>query len=176
MHPKARSYKLLVHDVGGEVIIYDQHRETAHRLNPTAAFVWRHCDGSTSVETLTTLLAQEFGVPEDPNLVHLALNRLDQAELIKEPVALPAGVSRRRMVQRLAAAAASVALVPVVSSLVAPTPAMAQSAPSGGGNGDVSCEDLSPALRAGQCETVPCRTGGPCVGIPAGEVYACQCA
>ena len=177
MHPKARSYKLLIHEVDGETVIYDQHRETAHRLNPTAAFVWRHADGNTSVEQMATMLANEFDVPEDPKLVFLALDRLDKAELLREGVEVPDGVTRRRMVRMLATAAGSVALVPVVSSIIAPTPAMAQSGGGGGGTPpDVSCEDLSPALRAGQCETVPCQTGGACVGIPSGEVYACRCA
>ena len=175
MHPKARTYKLHVHDVGDELVVYDQHLEKAHRLNPTAAFIWRHADGNTSVAALASLVAAEFGVPKDPNLVLLALDRLDSAELLRESVTPIQRVTRRQAMKRVAAVAGGVAILPVVSSIMAPTPAMAQSGATGG-NGGVSCEDLSPALRAGQCETVPCRTGGPCVGVPAGEVYACQCA
>lgn len=127
MRPHARKDGLLVQEVGDELVIYDQERHRAHRLNQTAALVFRHCDGQTTVKELATLLQTELDVPADEEMVWLALDRLDKAHLLRERLTRPAGVagvSRRQVVRRLAKTAA-LALLPVVTTLMAPTPAMA---------------------------------------------------
>ena len=129
MNPEAREDGLLVQTVGDETIIYDQLHDRAHRLNRTAALVWRSCDGRRTVRDLTQTLHTETGAPPDEDLVVLALDRLNKSHLLREPFA-PAGgdpVTRRDVVRKLAITGAMTLLIPVVQSMVAPTPAMAMS-------------------------------------------------
>ena len=48
--PLARRERLLVEELPDEVLVYDLDREKAHCLNRTAALIWNHCDGRTTVE------------------------------------------------------------------------------------------------------------------------------
>ena len=43
--PLGRTNGILSESVDGEVLVYDQTRDMAFRLNQTAALVWRSCDG-----------------------------------------------------------------------------------------------------------------------------------
>ncbi len=132
MYPTARQDKLLVQELGDELVVYDQESDRAHRLNRTAALVWRHCDGRTGVAALAEVLRSELDLPPDDQVVQLALDRLERANLLRLPDA-PAEstprrpVSRRHVMRRLAAAGAASMLLPVVSSITAPTPAQAHS-------------------------------------------------
>lgn len=54
MLPTARRTGVLVRALGDELIVFDRATLRAHRLNPTAAAVWRACDGATSVAGLCT--------------------------------------------------------------------------------------------------------------------------
>ncbi len=56
MQPQARQDKLLVQEVGDELVVYDQKRHVAHSLNRTAALVWQNCDGQRTVADLAALL------------------------------------------------------------------------------------------------------------------------
>jgi hypothetical protein len=108
----------------GETLVYDLQRHRAHCLNAPAAFVFKYCDGTRSVRQLATGLAQETGAPVDVECVWLALEALDRARLLREPVVRPprAGrLSRREVVRRLGVAV----LLPAVTSILAPTPAQA---------------------------------------------------
>ena len=49
-NPIARSENLLIEDVSGELLIYDVNTNRAHCLNESAAAIWRHCDGSRSID------------------------------------------------------------------------------------------------------------------------------
>ncbi|MCS6860092.1 MAG: PqqD family protein [Abditibacteriales bacterium] len=130
MLPEARKDKLLVQDVGDELVVYDQERHRAHRLNRTAAFVWRHCDSQKTAAEVAALLESELNVPANEELVWWTLNRLDKARLLQEPLAQPAeaaSISRRQVVRKLGLVGGLALLLPVVTSIVAPTPAMAAS-------------------------------------------------
>jgi hypothetical protein len=120
MKPRARRQGLFVTELEGELLVYDRERHRAHCLNPTAATVFRHCDGRTSVRELSRLLSRELDVPADEGLVWLSLERLAQARLLEARPAPPptaGGLSRRELVRR---AGLAVALLPVVSSILAP--------------------------------------------------------
>jgi hypothetical protein len=115
---------MVISEVETDLLIYDRRRHRAHCLNQTAAFVWRHCDGQTTVEQLSALLRDELEAAADDQTVWLALTQLDKARLLQSPVSAPdevAAFSRRELLRRAGLAAAGVALVPVVSSIVAPT-------------------------------------------------------
>jgi hypothetical protein len=120
----ARQEEIVVQEMPDEILVYDLKRHKAHCLNKTAAFVWQHCDGQTSVTEMAKLLGSEAGSPVDEEVVWYALDKLGKAELLEEKVNSPVkdAISRRRMIRRLGALVA----VPAVVSLVAPT-ALAQS-------------------------------------------------
>ena len=130
MTPHARTEDILTESVGNELILYDRKTQKAHRLNETAAFVWRHCDGTKTVADLTGLLHAELGTPEDQVLVSLALDRLQAGDLLQTPLSAQA-VSRRDAIKRLRAVGIVTALIPVVASIAVPLPAAADSGSGG---------------------------------------------
>src|SRR5687768_2242379 len=130
MAPKSRQEQLLVEEVADELVVFDQERNRAHRLNRTAWVVWRNCDGQRSVADLTALLQHELNPVADENLVLLTLDRLSSAHLLQEPIQRPvaeARNSRRQFLQKVGMVGTLTLLIPVVQSIVAPTPAQASS-------------------------------------------------
>src|SRR5216683_761949 len=131
MLPKARQDRLLVQEVGDELVVYDQERDHAHCLNRTAALVWRLCDGQTSVAELTGMLQKELKIPVNEELIEMALDRLGKAKLLQPRLTRPAdavAISRRQMIRKLGLAGALTLALPVITTLIAPTPAQAASA------------------------------------------------
>jgi hypothetical protein len=130
MLPTARKNNLLVEDVGEEVVVYDQERYRAHCLNRTAAMVWNNCNGQRTPEEIAAILQQELNPLADTDLVLLSLDRLEAAHLLQDPVERPTDqkrLSRRRFVRRVGTVGLLSLLLPAVQSIVAPTPAFAQS-------------------------------------------------
>jgi hypothetical protein len=117
--PHARDQGLVVQDLPDEILVYDLDRHRAHSLNRTAALVWRHCDGRTTVGEMVMLLRQELAAPADEEAVWIALQRLGRAHLLRERLQLPPSGDRasRRAVLRTLALAGGLA---AVTSIVAP--------------------------------------------------------
>ena len=125
-YPRARRDGLLSEQVGSDVIVFDGARQEAHSLNRSASIVWQHCDGERSVPELAAVLGDELGIEPNDSLVEFALDELSRAHLLE----MPSGselVTRRDVVRRLSFAGAAAVALPVVLSIVAPTPAMAAS-------------------------------------------------
>ena len=140
MRPESRKTQLLAQDVGDELVIYDQRSHEAHHLSPTAAVVWRAADGKRSLPELSALLRESLDAnltaetalsDEDSDaLVRLALDELDRVGLLVRGLpGIRESMSRREML------GVTAALLPVVASIVAPTPAMAQTNLYAGFNG-----------------------------------------
>lgn len=130
MMPKARQEGLLVQEVGDELAVYDQERHRAHRLNHSAAVVWRHCDGQRSVDDLTAVLQKEMNPVADHELVLLALDQLNNAHLLETPLARSTEetrLSRRAIVRKVGLVGVLSLLLPVITTIAVPTPAQAQS-------------------------------------------------
>jgi peptide-methionine (S)-S-oxide reductase len=128
--PKARRDRLFVQDVGDEIVIYDQQTRKAHRLNPTAALVWRACDGRASAAEIAETIRPRLGPGADENLVRVALGRLEATRLLDGALGkAPDGLrERRRAFLRKGAAAGAVSLLlPVVATLPRPSLAAALS-------------------------------------------------
>src|SRR5574341_33574 len=120
MLPAAREDRLVVQEVSDEVLVYDLDRHKAHCLNRTAALVWRHCDGRTTVAEMAALLRNELGCPVEEAVVWSALDRLGRAHLLRGRLTPPAGVarlSRREMMRKLALAGGLSVLLPAVASI-----------------------------------------------------------
>lgn len=133
MKPLARKQSLVVKEVSGEVLIYDLQKDKAHCLNETAALVWKYSDGEKDTTAIARLIEKDLNSPVDEKLVWYALSQLSKDNLLEVPVTPPsllAGMNRRDMMRALGVAA--VVAVPVVTSIVAPTPAQAATClPSG---------------------------------------------
>jgi hypothetical protein len=117
--PQARTKEIIVQELPGEVLIYDQRRQKAHCLNETSAFVWKHCDGQTSISELAALFAEaEHGPAEEP-VIRLALDQLASRHLLDADSNLPrlsVNLSRRTAIRAIVAA---VVLLPLVTSVSA---------------------------------------------------------
>jgi hypothetical protein len=139
MYPQARQDKIVTEAVGDELVVYDELRHRAHRLNAAAATVWRHLDGQHSVADLAALLPAKACNATSEDLVWLALVRFDAAHLLQGPLERRTEdqrSSRRKGLRHLMAAGALAALVPAIITLAVPSPAQAQQSPpenTGGG-------------------------------------------
>lgn len=119
--------------VEDELVVYDLEREYGHRLDPVAAVVWRHCDGTRTVADLARVAERELGEPVHEAAVRLALRLLADAGLLEDRQAVAeAGLSRRDVARM--GLVTGLALLPVVESFAVPAPAAAQS-PGNGGTG-----------------------------------------
>jgi hypothetical protein len=154
LKPQARHDDIVVQKLFDELVIYDLKRDKIHALNLTAAFVWQHCDGSRSRHELAGLLAQKFQTPQADALLALTLDRLKKAHLLTEEMA-PNNSQRpitRREVLKLAGV--TVALLPVVKSITAPTMAQAQSTTGCGGWNDLCGAGYPPCCPEYNCVLV----------------------
>ncbi len=152
--PRARQDELVVEELQDETLVYDLERHKARCLNPTAALVWRHCDGQTSVAEVAALLEEQSATPADESVVWMALDRLSRAHLLSEPVTLPADrtrYSRREMLRTLRRVAGISLLLPVIESIVSPLAAAQASCVSA-----MACTTAAP----------PCLSGAPICGQP----------
>ena len=126
--PRARTKDLVIEDLPDETLVYDFTSDKAHCLNHTTASVWRRCDGNRTIPDLVTELEKELKAPIDERLVQIALDQLSSRNLLDGSFKIPAGLSglnRRQLMRRLGLA--GVVAVPVITSLLAPTAAHAQS-------------------------------------------------
>ena len=123
--PPARKANLVVRKVGNEVLVYDLLDHTSHCLSAEAAAVWQHCDGRTTIAETARLI----GVQASQDLVRTALHELQDIHLIVEetmgPETIP-NLSRRTAMRRIAVGTA-IATLPLVTSILVPTPAQALS-------------------------------------------------
>src|SRR5215213_1795427 len=109
VEPHARREGLVSHDTSDELLVYDLKRHKAHCLNSSAALVWKHCDGQTTVKEMAQRIGKETGAPVDEEVVWLAVERLGKAHLLQERMVRPngpTGMSRREAIRKLGLAAA----------------------------------------------------------------------
>lgn len=158
--PKMRVQGLVIDELPDEVLVYDLERHKAHCLNHTAGLVWKHCDGRSMPSEIARRLEKELQAPCPEEMVWLALRQLKSLHLLEEPITEPARLaglsrselvhlSRRQMVRTLGLAA--IVAVPLVTSIVSPTPAQANTC---GHNGTVclSNNDCCSGSCSGTCQ------------------------
>lgn len=175
--PLARSEGLLSEELDDELLVYDEQRHLACRLNRTAALVWRHADGARSVADLVEVLRSKIELA-DEDLVLVALDQLVEHELIESGYPArdhdEARMSRRRFIRRVGVVGAAALALPVVESVVAPTAAAAASVTAPGAEACYCpcafgncychacyCDGPGTGPNSG-CETCYCNTCGPC--------------
>jgi hypothetical protein len=131
--PEARKNGLVIEELEDELLVYDLERHKAHSLEQTAALVWHHCDGKTSVPETVAQLRKKFKIMVDDEVVWVAVRRLEKAHLLNKRVSVPAKFqhhsSRRELMQKLAVIGGL-----SIISILAPSAAQAASGP------DTSCK------------------------------------
>ena len=81
-----RSATTHTESLGDEASVYDWAQKQVHAFNPTAATVWRLCDGATSTDAIAEVLHREMGIPEAHAVVDLTLKKLARLHLLDLPV------------------------------------------------------------------------------------------
>jgi len=111
-----------------ELLVYDPETHRGHCLNRSASLIWLACDGKTAVSEIAARVAAETPLGIDEPLVWFALVKLDRAGLLSNGETLSHKIqapTRRAILRRLGTAAALA--LPVVMSMLVPTPARAAS-------------------------------------------------
>lgn len=163
--PKARKENLVIQEMPNEVLVFDTETNKAHCLNQTAAFVWKACDGENSISDITKLFGNESGKSVDENLIWLAIDQLNESNLLAEELKADfKGQTRREVLKKIGLAA--VIALPLVSSLVAPTAALAVTC-SGGAQGSACTNGsgVTSVCCSGTCcdpASTVCTAGGVC--------------
>jgi hypothetical protein len=160
--PVARKKSLIVKELANETLVYDLESDKAHCLNETAMRVWKNCDGRQTIAQMCESIARETNAPLPEEMAWLALELLEQFKLLETPVTQPSrfsGMSRRQMIRLVGTAAIA---VPVITSIVAPRPAQAQSLLPPG-----SC-----CTSPGQCASGSCNQNPICTGSPSTKACA----
>ncbi len=117
--PRARKAGLVVRELSGELLVYDRERNQAHSLNETAALIWKHCDGHSTIAELRSTLEAETGASVDEQVVRYALRKFTRSSLLEEPLRASVGerrLSRRELIQTIGLAAS----IPLVVTIIAP--------------------------------------------------------
>src|SRR5260370_6496671 len=151
--PRARVEGLIVNELADETLVYDLERNKAHCLNRRAALVWKQCVGNTTFMKATRSVRGNLNVPVDADLIWLAVKELKRFHLV-EGATRSAAVSRRELMLKYAPATLA---LPVIISIVAPTPAQGASPCSQPTNRADGC----PCTDNSQCQGENC-SGGIC--------------
>ena len=154
--PKSREEELVVQELADETLVYDLGRHKAYCLNRTASLVWRHCDGSSSVSQVASVLHREMDMPGREDMVMLAIKQLAGARLVSdggELTILASQYTRRNVLKTI-----GIAMVPVVLSVIAPTAAQAATCVAITG-----CAGVAFGVPCGppQCNKICCGPTGP---------------
>lgn len=152
--PQCRTEQLVIQKTADETLVYDLDRHKAHCLNRAATAVWSRCDGTTTVAEMAEILERDLNIPADEQVVLLAISQLGKAKLLDGPAlklftgAIPA---RREVIKRMGLIGAAAMLLPVITSIVAPTAVSAATCLAQGKNCTASAECCS-----GVCDLMKC--------------------
>jgi Coenzyme PQQ synthesis protein D (PqqD) len=122
--PLARTEGLLVERIADQTVVYDTESKNAHSFSPLAAAVFDQCDGDTPIDELTQAASERLGEPVDKPKVLAALAQLEERDLLVTHGR--GGLSRRDLFRRSAVAGGAAMALPLVTTIVVPTPAAAQ--------------------------------------------------
>jgi hypothetical protein len=124
--------RFIVQHVGTETLLYDEIRHKAFCLNQVSGLIWKLAEKRLTLKQLADQASSELQHPVSEEIIRFALVDLNRDGLL-EPGLESADLiapSRREMVKKLGVGAAL--MMPLVTSVFAPTPAFAASGPHGG--------------------------------------------
>lgn len=148
--PIARIEELVTQEINGELLVYDLRTNKAHHLTETAAFVWKNCDGTKSIEDIRKITADHFKADINQDFISLALHQLAKNDLLKNDVKAIPEISRREVIKRIGLA--TMIALPIVASLTVPNTALASASCVG-----APCSFMSPCAPPCTC------SGGTCI-------------
>ena len=160
--PKIKTTNIVVKEFEKKLLLYDLVSNKAFCLNETSAFIWQLCDGKNSIIEISRQLSKHFNANLDENFVWLAVEQFKRDELLDESVPIEidfGGLSRRQVIKKVGLA--SMIALPLISSVIAPSAAMAQSSCVPPGSPNASCFDSLNSLTctANFCNTPLAQTG-----------------
>ena len=126
--PLSRQSGIVVQEAKGELLIYDLKINKAYCLNKTSAMVYQLCDGNNAISDFSKELSKKLKLTVTDDLIWLAIDQFREVDLLSNTEEIKTkfeGLSRRDVIKKVGFA--SMVALPVISSLVAPTPAMAAS-------------------------------------------------
>ena len=126
--PKSRTKDLVVQELDKELLIYDLNINKAFCLNETSATVFQLCNGNNSVAEIADLMSKKLKMLVSEEVVWLALDQLKKDNLLEGSDEFAVnfnGLTRRQVIKKVGLA--SMIALPVIASVVAPSPAIAAS-------------------------------------------------
>ncbi len=120
--PLAKTKNTLVQQIQNETLIYNLENDQVFCLNETAAFIWQNCDGQTTISDLKKINSQL-----NDDLIFLTLDMLNKRDLLSETAetSFPIeAIDRRKMFAKYGTMAIA---LPLISTVLAPIAANAQS-------------------------------------------------
>jgi len=115
-------------EAGGEMLVYNLERHRVHCLNDTAVLIWKLCTGRRTVNQIAAELPITLHPRSRELVVRNTVGQLARLGLI-EAHDDARNISRRELAKRIGMGAATVAL-PLITTIVAPTPAYAANCPA----------------------------------------------
>lgn len=148
--PNARVNNLVVQELPNEILICDLENNHFYCLNQTASEVWKLCDGKNDFSEIASKLNQKTNQKVSEELIWLTIDQFSSKNLLEEKIETETFFSkttRREVIKKIGLT--SMLALPLISQIIMPTPALAQSGgcPVGG---------LQPA-------GCPCSNGGDCI-------------
>lgn len=126
--PKARTREIVVQEIENETLIYDLKTNQVLCLNQTSAMVWKYCSGKNSIAEIADKLSFELKTIVSEEVVEFAIEQLKKEKLIENESEIITNISflsRREAIRRIGLTSA--VMLPIISSVTAPTALQAQS-------------------------------------------------
>jgi hypothetical protein len=126
--PVNRKASVVIQEHGKELLIYDLNANKAFCLNETSAAIWQICDGRNSVSAIAEEISRQFNLTINADFVWLALDQLRKNNLLENSADVVidfGGLSRREVIRKIGLA--TMAALPLILSLIAPSPTHASS-------------------------------------------------
>jgi Coenzyme PQQ synthesis protein D (PqqD) len=165
--PIVRIDNIVVQEMDKEILIYDLQKSKAFCLNETSALIYQLCDGKNSISDISSAISKKLNQPITDELIWLALDNFRKDDLLEKSGQFEIdfkGLNRRQVIKKVGLA--TMIALPIVSSVIAPTSAMAQ---SGLLALNAACT-TSPQCASGQCNSSGPSAGKCCVpGIQANQ-------
>lgn len=81
---RCRQASVTARAIGDDLLLLNTQTHRIHQLNPTASFIWRCCERSSSAEEIAKMMSGSFAVEEHKALQDVVetLDRLRELELV----------------------------------------------------------------------------------------------
>jgi hypothetical protein len=125
--PIARTEHLIFEEVLDESVIYNAEEKKVHNLNSTLTWIWRRCNGESTVQQIAADFGRQFETDNALEIVVSGLRQLQSSQLVDGMTNL--GEMPESSVSRRSVVTAGSVLLPAMISVLAPPPAAAKSKP-----------------------------------------------